>query len=626
MKIKISMKLIASFLVVLLITAFIGVLGLKQAGQINDNSEDISKNWLRKTRLLGEMNDRNAEYRLYVVQYVLAALRGDQAGAAEFERKIEPAIKAFEEIYPEMEPLIVTGTGKKMFGNIKTAWNELKEVDKRVINLVKTGNNPGAVALLLGESRNKYDESNKTLIDFINFNKQEADKLTSENQAAYEAGRTTIIIVIVTALVLGLCLAVYIARGISKPAAMLAQTALRVADGDLTVDELRVKSRDEIRDVADSFNKMIDNLKDMIHRISSTSQSVAATSEELSSNAEEATKATRQVAGAIEQVAKGSGEQTRSVTDTAKVVEQVAQAIEQIAAGAQEQSKNVTATTDMVNDMVGKIDAMAQGMETVKQVAEQNGVVAVEGGKSVEKTVEGMLRVKNAVFETARRINELGEQSQKIGEIIQVIDDIAEQTNLLALNAAIEAARAGEHGKGFAVVADEVRRLAERSGKATKEIADLITDIQRGTGVAVESMQVGTKEVEEGVVLAQEAGKSLNEIVEGVKIAGEHVSKIMGLIRDILKSSEEVSKAVNNVAAITEENTAATEEMSASAEQVNAAMQNIASISEESAASAEEVSASTEELTASIEEISASSEQLARMARELQELVAQFRV
>jgi len=237
-----------------------------------------------------------------------------------------------------------------------------------------------------------------------------------------------------------------------------------------------------------------------------------------------------------------------------------------------------------------------------------------------------MLKVKDAVFETAQRIQDLGVQSQKIGEIIQVIDDIAEQTNLLALNAAIEAARAGEHGKGFAVVADEVRKLAERSGKATKEIAELITNIQRGTKVAVDSMQVGTREVESGVELAQDAGQSLKEIVQGVNTAGEQVHKIMEIINEILTGSEEVSKAVNNVAAITEENSAATEEMSASAEEVNSSMQNIASISEENASGAEEVSASTEELTASIEEISSSSEQLARMAQELQNMVARFKI
>ncbi|PKM41648.1 MAG: hypothetical protein CVV03_12015 [Firmicutes bacterium HGW-Firmicutes-8] len=400
---------------------------------------------------------------------------------------------------------------------------------------------------------------------------------------------------------------------------------LAVGDGDLT-QRLDISSNDELGIISRHINTFIEKIQVVVRDLAEMIEKVASVGELVSSNSEEGTKATQQVASAIEQVAKGSTEQSRSITDTVQVVTQVSQAIEQIAAGAQEQSKNVINTSAMVTEMANKIDTMAEGMETVKQVSEQNGVVATKGGQAVDKTVNGMLQVKDAVFETANKIHELGEQSQKIGEIIQVIDDIAEQTNLLALNAAIEAARAGEHGKGFAVVADEVRKLAERSGKATKEIADLITDIQRGTKVAVESMQVGTKEVESGVELAQEAGQSLQEIVQGVKTAGEQVHKIMSLINEILNSSKVVSAAVNNVAAITEENNAATEEMSASVEQVNASMQNMASISEESAASAEEVSASTEELTASVEEISSSSEQLAKMAQELQSIVAQFRV
>ncbi len=626
MKIKIGTKLLMSFLVVLIFTAFIGFFGLYQAGLINDNANEISQNWMRKQRLLGEMNGKNADYRIYVIQYVFAAHRGDQAAVANYEQKIQPAAKAYEDTMAEIEGLIISEQGKKMYSDVELTWAALKEADGRLMELVKAGRNFEALNLLLGESRDKYDASNNTLTEFMDFNRLETDKVTGANEAAYNSGRAISIVLIIAALVIGFSLALYIARGISKPAALVAETALRVADGDLTVSELKVSTRDEIRDMAEAFNKMVTNLKNMIHQINATSQSVAATSEELSSNSEEATKATQQVAQTIGQVAEGSGNQAQSVTEIVQVMDQMAQSIQQVAAGAGEQSKNVISTTDMVNDMVNKVDIMAEGMEKVKQVSEQNGEVAESGGKSVEKTVNGMLRVKDAVFETAQRIQELGLQSQKIGEIIQVIDDIAEQTNLLALNAAIEAARAGEHGKGFAVVADEVRKLAERSGNATKEIAELITDIQRGTEVAVESMGIGTKEVEEGVVLAQEAGQSLREIVAGVKGAGESVSQIMELISDILAGSQEVSKAVNNVAAITEENTAAAEEMSASAQQVNSSMQNVASVSEENASAAEEVSASTEQLTASIEEISASSEQLSRMAQELQDMVAQFRV
>lgn len=449
----------------------------------------------------------------------------------------------------------------------------------------------------------------------------------SEALATANSLKLWLSVAFVTVLAITVILGLVISRSITKPLGMaIAQLKdMAEGEGDLTA-RLSVDTKDELGEMSNWLNLFVSKIQSIMIEVQKASQTVAGTSQELSSNAEEATKATRQVAQTIEQVAKGSTDQAKSVTDIVQVMDQVSQSISQIAAGAGEQSKNVVNTTAMVNDMVRKIDVMAEGMETVKQAAEQNGVVAVNGGKSVEKTVKGMLQVKDAVFKTAKRIHDLGEQSQKIGEIIQVIDDIAEQTNLLALNAAIEAARVGEHGKGFAVVADEVRKLAERSGKATKEIAELITDIQKGTKVAVDSMEVGTREVEEGVTLAQEAGKSLEKIVDGVRTAGEQVHKIMGIIGEILTGSEEVSKAVNNVAAITEENSAATEQMSASAEEVNSSMQNIASISEENASGAEEVSASTEELTASIEEISASSEQLSKMALELQNMVTQFRV
>ena len=625
-KLKISTKLVGSFLVVLLLTAFIGVVGIMQADQINGNATEISDNWMRKTRIVGELNGYNADYRIYIVQYAFSAYRGDVNSTAGYKTQIDKSVQDFEAKISEIEGLVTTEDGKKVFADINSTWKEMLETDARLMELVTAGRNAEALALLEGESRARYDAGNKVLDDFAVLNRQETDALVSSNKSAYDAGRNTSIITIFIALAVGLLLAVFMARSISKPVTQMARVALKLADGDLTVEELRVKSRDEIRDLAESFNKMVRNLRELIQGINTTSESVAATSEELSSNGEEATKATQQVAKAIGQIAMGAGEQSRSVTDTVKVVEQVSQAIEQIASGAQEQSRSVVNTTSMVNEMTDKIEQMARGMDKVKSSSKQNGEVASAGGHAVEKTVKGMLGVKGAVFETAQRINELGEQSQKIGEIIEVIDDIAEQTNLLALNAAIEAARAGEHGKGFAVVADEVRKLAERSGKATKEIAQLITSIQQGTKVAVESMQVGTREVEEGVTLAEEAGSSLKEIVDGVETADEQVNRIMSLIKEILSSSREVSEVVNNVAAITEENTAATEQMAASAEQVNSAMQSIASVSEESAAASEEVSASTEELNASVEEISSSSEQLAKMAQELQDMVAQFKV
>lgn len=432
---------------------------------------------------------------------------------------------------------------------------------------------------------------------------------------------------LICAVILGNGLTTLVKRSIIKPMTKVTNILKDLAEGegDLT-KRLNFKSNDELGVISNLVDTFIEKLHVTVTGIVGGINELASTSQQLLHNSRDTEQAAETVAKAIEQVASGANNQSKNLTDAAQTVGQVSQAIDQIAAGANEQSTNVLMTTEMVADMSAKIDQMVKGMNRVKDVSENNGKIAENGGKSVERTVKGMLQVKEAVFETASKINELGEQSQKIGEIIQVIDDIADQTNLLALNAAIEAARAGEHGKGFAVVADEVRKLAERSGKATKEIAQLINDIQRGTKVAVDSMDVGTKEVEEGVVLAKEAGKSLSEIVEGVKAANQQVNQIMSIISDLHNSSQKVNQAVSNVAAITEENSASTQEMAASTDQVNNSIQNIAAIAEESAAAAEEVSASTEEMTASLEQMSAYSEQLAQLAESLRSVVNQFKV
>lgn len=431
----------------------------------------------------------------------------------------------------------------------------------------------------------------------------------------------------VVSILITILISIVFSRKIANPIIKIKNQLMEMAQGggDLT-RRLKAETQDEIGDLTQWFNQFMEKLRVIIAEVQKTSESVKLTSGELSKSSAESAQVTQQVAIAIEQITKGVTEQTLEINNSVKIIGENGSAINQMAAGAQEQTKSMVATNTLVNGMAERIDHMAKDMQELKIISQNTGEAAKQGGHFVQQTVDGMLKVKAATMNTADKINELGEKSQQIGEIIQVIDDIAEQTNLLALNAAIEAARAGEHGKGFAVVADEVRKLAERSGKATKEIAALITGMQQGTDAAVVAMEVDAKEVEEGVNRAQETGVALNSILSGVTTSDERVQKVMLLISQILNNSQEALTSVGSVSAVAEQNSAAAEEMSANSDHINSQMTNLAAISEESAASAEEVAASTEELNASIEEMTAASEQLFNSAEELNNLVGQFRV
>lgn len=400
-------------------------------------------------------------------------------------------------------------------------------------------------------------------------------------------------------------------------------------DADLT-RRLEIKSNDELGLLARTFNSFIDIIHGMVAKIVQSIDEVVETSSQLSANSDDVAQASQSVALSIEEMVKETNDKLNLVSGTREIMEQFSAAIGQIARGAQEQANHVNQTSVAIGEMAGSIHEVATNAQSVLDAATQASEVAREGEEAVESTISGMEKIKNTVYDSAVRIKELGDRSQKIGEIIQVIDDIAEQTNLLALNAAIEAARAGEHGKGFAVVADEVRKLAERSGKATKEIADLIIDIQKGTEKAVQAMEHGTREVEEGVKLAHNAGTALEAIMKTVELTFTQIRSISEAAQKMSENSSEVVTAIDNVAAITEENSASTQEMAAGTDNALASISSITDATKASAEHSENISmnieASVEEMAASTEDIAQAAQKLSNMANELRSLVQGFRV
>jgi methyl-accepting chemotaxis protein len=402
-----------------------------------------------------------------------------------------------------------------------------------------------------------------------------------------------------------------------------ASVASRVAEGDLTVE---VKARSEKDAFGNAFSQLVAKQRELIGKVKSVAANVSEASKQLTKAAEQTAQATQQIAGTIQQVAKGAAEQSNALQQTAGSVEQLSAAIDQITEGSQEQAKGVDEATGIVRKVSTSITAVSGNAKAGAEVWQSTAMSAREGARLTHDTVAGMDKVKKAMDQVSVRVTDLGERSGEIGKIVATIDDIAAQTNLLALNAAIEAARAGEQGRGFAVVADEVRKLAERSSLATKEIAGLVSGIQVGVREAVNAMQQGSKEVEVGYKLATDAGGALDDILTRSQSVGKEVEQISSAAQELQSLSSGMVEAIDQINRIVEQNAAATEQMAKTSGAVSKSVEATASVAEENSAASEEVSASVEEMSAQVEETLAAAQSLSDMSEEMERAVSVFKV
>ncbi|MEK4664468.1 methyl-accepting chemotaxis protein [Priestia sp. FSL H7-0729] len=562
-RISISRKLLLGFSSVLLLLVAVTVIAYTQFVSVDRTYTELINDRTTKLLLIKNMSIDLKSQQIALRNYVME-------DSSENEQEFNKAYENYIALSDGLKPTVTSQKMKDYLTQSDESMNKYYALAQNIMTLTKQGNNseisrlfqetaPGIIAeiegIVEGMEKHQQDAMNSGVVD-----------------ANLQIARVIrwITIIGIASILIGTLVALIIGRLISLPVAAVAQAASRIADGDLTGEAIVVRNRDEIGDMAESFNKMMGNLRQLIHQVGHNADRVAASSEELTASTEQTAAATEQVATTMEEIATGMDTQVNMVGDGFHT-------INELSTGFQQMTEN---TQNMSNEAI------------------HASTKALSGNEAVQSAVGQMNSIHQTVRSLAAVIEELGNHSQEIGLMVESITEISAQTNLLSLNAAIEAARAGEHGRGFEVVATEVRKLSDQSAKSAEQISVLVTAINKGMSDAVQSMGEVTAEVQEGMELVHKAGGTF----------------------------EEIREAVSNVAGQTQEVSASIEQMAAGVEQISVSMKTIMEVTENAAAGTEEVSATSEEQLSAMQEIASAATDLSSMAEELQESVSRFKV
>jgi methyl-accepting chemotaxis protein len=417
-----------------------------------------------------------------------------------------------------------------------------------------------------------------------------------------------------------------VARAFDRSVAYLrdaSAAADRVSDGDLTVDVVPQSEHDELTIALD---RMVGNLRALVGQVTEASGQVNGVARGLAVSAGDLSQSTAHVASSVAGVTAGTVDQGQKVGEILESLIELGDRVADVRTGGQQIDARIDAAESALNDLTGAIGGATAAANEVQIVAASAAKAADSGATSVRETVEGMARIQHVVEMASVKVTELGAKGSEIGAIVETIDDIAEQTNLLALNAAIEAARAGEQGKGFAVVADEVRKLAERSSRATKEIGALIAQVQSGTEEAVAAMDAGAAEVMQGSELATRSGQAIEDLATAVAATRAAAEQIGDRIRVMSTASEGVVGAMSEIDQIARANGESAEAMLVHASTVIGQLDAVKDVAEATAAHAQEVNSAADQMNVEAQSLAGSADSLVMTARGLARQTKQFRL
>lgn len=627
---KLSRKFGVSFGVIFALIVVLGGFAFQALSHAQSNVATFRDDVVPGLTTCAEIDDKLMNSFIY---FNTAIIAGNAVAATDAIQKLEESVELGTKAIESYKTTAFTSDDKKNYEKIAGSWKKYTKNLEAYISGFQGGQTTTQLLPLYKATRKAYDQCDEEAGAISDFNAKQGANLAKESMGVVDSAKQNIIVATFATIAISIFFAVAMTLSITRPIAAISQRLDSVAtkclhwlsegmaaqaQGDLTHQISPVTSpvenpgKDEIGQLGNIFNKMLDGMKLAISsfntandNMSSLIRQVGQNSDTVSLNSGSVAASAEQISASASQIAAGSQSLASNATEAAAIVEEMQAQANEVGNSSEQQAAAVEQASHAIREA-------ASGLQKVDEAARNMAQSATSGSKAVSETVEAMEMLKVQIEQASTKVVELDSAGQKIGAIVSTIDTIAAQTNLLALNAAIEAARAGEHGRGFAVVADEVRKLAEQSSLATKEIDSLIQNVREIVQETVQSITTTSQNAEDGVQKSALAGKALDEILTAV-------TSVVTYAQDVEKVTSEATQAMNNVADSAEYNLTSAREMQIGTQKVSRAIIDVAAVSEESAACAEELNRGIMSVTESVADLSS-------LAIDLKSKLGQFKV
>ena len=540
---KLSMKTAVSMGALAALMAVLGLYLLMQMSKVNNVTTVLSQRQIPLVQMIGTINNAASEYRLAEAMHIYAT---DSVQMGNYEKTQQKWTEIIAEDIKKIERLIVSPRTREIFQTYLAARQNYRNVSKQLLELSRELRTEQAVTLLLGESLKDYDTMSTALDNTINAIKENVNESNTAADKMYYNSRLTGIILITAAILIAVVLTLLLVRNtirqLGKDPGELNAVAHRVVNGDYNIDDggKKLGVYGAIVEMVNALKQNIENAQ----RESENAKEQSAKAQEAMEQAEAASTEAQSKTQAM-LVAADKLEAVGNVVSSAS--SELSAQIEQSDRGAAESAQRLSEAATAMNEMNATVQEVAKNAGSASSASAETKQKAQAGAQVVEKAVHSIGQVHQMSLELKGDMVQLNEHAQDITRIMNVISDIADQTNLLALNAAIEAARAGEAGRGFAVVADEVRKLAEKTMASTNDVGNAIKAIQESTAKSMTGVDNAVERIGEATELAGQSGTALQEILATVEATADQVNAIATASEEQSAASEEINQSIVQV-------------------------------------------------------------------------------